>query len=541
MPSVRVLWVHNEMAHLGINEKLAKSVKSVLQSRKDKSKACSKVKAFVEKDNITEAELESTLRFVFQENIQVSLGVQHPFEESPCASLLELALYLSQNELVDDSVLLHLYEDAFDSCPIFRCQSIFVLFLQTVNAIFSEAYDWADKSSGKTKLAFLRVCNGLLKRSSSTEFAEFRGRILALMAFTFPLDERSGVNVRGTFNVQSEIIYDLSEEDKRLVEENSEDYKFYQTFWGLQVFFSNPKAVEDVAKGKRFIRDVQAVLDGFQNNPLVSLNNNSGVRKQSLHLRHLKSPRLFLLQLSDAQFRREIIVQMMIVLQYLQFSVSSKKLQLKMSFPSSILKVFSDLYDRCVSLLKITPQCKESEFFAHQIQEFLSAESIWVSWKDNNCPPIARTPINLKVPIQIELPEKQDFKKKRPGSFNLVSSESLYGKLVPFGTEELKRVFKVKGEIEEILKENSRTNFMEPLQEYEEILMEDEREEDLDPKDKRMNDEKFLWKCLRALCSKKYELFQKCEGKLDVLVESLKEPRPSEQPPPKKQKMQEDA
>lgn len=60
-------------------------------------------------------------------------------------------------------------------------------------------------------LILLRLCNKLLRRLSAETNNVFCGRILMFLANSFPLGERSGVNLRGDFNTNM-IHYDSEEE-----------------------------------------------------------------------------------------------------------------------------------------------------------------------------------------------------------------------------------------------------------------------------------------------------------------------------------------
>lgn len=60
-------------------------------------------------------------------------------------------------------------------------------------------------------LVLLRMCNELLRRLSKEINTVFCGRILMFLANTFPLGERSGVNLRGDFN-NDMVAYDTNEE-----------------------------------------------------------------------------------------------------------------------------------------------------------------------------------------------------------------------------------------------------------------------------------------------------------------------------------------
>lgn len=56
---------------------------------------------------------------------------------------------------------------------------------------------------GGAFLPLLRLCNGYLRRLSPSLHAAFAGRVLLLLARALPLDERSGLNVRGEFHNHS--------------------------------------------------------------------------------------------------------------------------------------------------------------------------------------------------------------------------------------------------------------------------------------------------------------------------------------------------
>ena len=63
-----------------------------------------------------------------------------------------------------------------------------------------------------TGLALLRACNVLLARLSKSQDSVFCGRILSFMASAFSLGARSGVNLRGDFNVGNETFFEDVEE-----------------------------------------------------------------------------------------------------------------------------------------------------------------------------------------------------------------------------------------------------------------------------------------------------------------------------------------
>lgn len=107
-------------------------------------------------------------------------------------------------------------------------------------------------------LVLLRLLNDLLRRLSkpSRSHLVLSGRILSLLSSVFPLGERSGVNLRGEFNIGNVTkVEDPSEteEEKLPASEEEEvdkdadpsalaakDDSFYGTFWSMQQYFSNP-------------------------------------------------------------------------------------------------------------------------------------------------------------------------------------------------------------------------------------------------------------------------------------------------------------
>ena len=128
----------------------------------------------------------------------------------------------------------------------------------------------------------LRLCNSLLRRISKTSEPQFCGKILVFLSSTFPLTERSAVNLRGHVNLDhpilldaavqhsgessvvdwvevNKILRDKKEEERNsyfqsiqgldlkplvhtlsiLVEEQDLPYNFYQAFWLFQDFCKN--------------------------------------------------------------------------------------------------------------------------------------------------------------------------------------------------------------------------------------------------------------------------------------------------------------
>jgi THO complex subunit 1 len=87
----------------------------------------------------------------------------------------------------------------------------------------------------------LRLSNSILKRLSVSNDTEFRGRVQMALASIFPISDKSGVNQKGLYNLNNfhSNVYKSSEEISR-----KPNFKFYQQFWMLYKFLTNPFLVK---------------------------------------------------------------------------------------------------------------------------------------------------------------------------------------------------------------------------------------------------------------------------------------------------------
>lgn len=94
-------------------------------------------------------------------------------------------------------------EDLFDTQTIPGAERLFQYLESRVERIT------AGMEGGKGKaLVLLRLCNELLRRLSKAEDTIFCGRILIFLSKSFPIAERSAVNLRGDFNVENVTAFD---------------------------------------------------------------------------------------------------------------------------------------------------------------------------------------------------------------------------------------------------------------------------------------------------------------------------------------------
>jgi len=98
--------------------------------------------------------------------------------------------------------------------------------------------------------------------------------------------------------------------------------------------------------------------------------------------KYLTSPKLLDLQLKDSNFRRQILIQFLVLFQYtsadVRFKTNTQVLNDEQTtwIKNSVSKVYQ--------LLKETPP--DGELFASSVKHILEREEIWNKWKNEGCP-----------------------------------------------------------------------------------------------------------------------------------------------------------
>ena len=355
-------------------------------------------------------------------------------------------------------------------------------------------------------LIILRTCNELLRRLSRAEDTVFCGRVFIFLFQSFPLGDRSSVNLRGEFHVENVTTYEAlpSKQDivtnegmdivqsgvKLTVDEparengkgavelpeavsqdqtsSSKTVKFdtkegerqdpemdmdalYTSFWSLQDFFSQPTRLFEEVNLKSFKRGLQATLHKFRgvqhaHQPRgLSRPPDEGRRgakrkrggpeddsSSALNPKYLTSRDLFDLEISDLAFRRHIMVQSLIILDFLLAlsPKSKKKLEhlntrnLQYSYTLSEENV-QWATDTRADISLYLMQGPEGKFYYRMVDTVLSRDKNWTYWKVVSCPPIERPPLPA-----------QDFSEAMKGAQKTCTNKRL--KSTPMGTLDLK-------------------------------------------------------------------------------------------------------
>ena len=146
------------------------------------------------------------------------------------------------------------------------------------------------------------MCNELLRRLSRAEDTTFCGRVYIFLFQSFPLGDRSSVNLRGAYHVENVTLYETSPEgnDSSMdidgaaeghsetrgpvdvpgkVTSNAKDCakpldleQLYPLFWSLQESFSQPLKLFEQRYFSKFKDNLGATMKLFTANPVETSN-----------------------------------------------------------------------------------------------------------------------------------------------------------------------------------------------------------------------------------------------------------------------------
>ncbi|KAK8777993.1 hypothetical protein V5799_020666 [Amblyomma americanum] len=313
--------------------------------------------------------------------------------------LIDLSITLArQADLCSGSLPVLLLCDVFDSLPLNESEDFFSLVEDKVDI-------WREDLFFKCcKNQLLRTCNDLLRRLSRSQNTVFCGKILVFLAKLFPLSERSGLNIASEFNAENITLFS-SEDYKGLSDEGSfredtkdgpssavpVDYNLYRKFWSLQDYFRQPTFCYNKVHWRQFTSysgDVLSVFGSFKLDDVKTAqwalpeSSNSSSGKSVYFAKYLTSQKLLELELSDSNFRRYVLVQFLILFQYLQSTVRFKLETYVLTEEQSawVKNTLVQVY----KLLEETPP--DGAGFAACIKHILQREESWNAWKNEGCP-----------------------------------------------------------------------------------------------------------------------------------------------------------
>ena len=317
-----------------------------------------------------------------------------------------------------------LLSDVCDSVTLDHCEDVFT-FVEENISIWTQA---AFFKVGRNQM--LRMCNDLLRRLSASQNTVFCGRIQLFLARLFPLNEKSALNLMSNFNLENITVY--AETPSATGENGSEkmdtslkasctfsdgvvDYNLYEKLWSMQDFLRSPTLCFESKQWEAFTacaKDVLAAFDGYKLDDVARSSRrapraykpqpkaaSSAVKplpKSPIHrsnidshyfAKFLTSVKLMNLQLSDSHFRRHILIQLLILFQYLTSDVKFKSSAHVLTPEQD--RWLMDTTEMVYRLLDETPP--DGADFSSYIKHALKREENWISWKNDGCPSLARS------------------------------------------------------------------------------------------------------------------------------------------------------
>ncbi|SMQ49015.1 unnamed protein product [Zymoseptoria tritici ST99CH_3D7] len=379
-------------------------------------------------------------------------------------NLLDIVLICGDRGRCDAALICLLLEELLDSQTTDGCRIVF-------DYLDSRRDRLAQKDFHKKNLIFLRSCNELLRRLSRAEDAIFCGRVFFFLFQTFPLGDKSSVNLRGEFHVENTTKFDDSEvvpaegngehmeidsqpkeepikehtpapavptkpgskavpikaPHKKIPEEEAlPTSELYPIFWRLQHDFSDPTRLFDTAKFTAFKKGLASTIVKFKKTPTVvqtkageeekrgtkrKIGENGTVDDSSDHLmdnynpKYLTSKDLFDLELSDLAFQRHILVQALILIDFLLSLTdkAKKRLASLTTTNKSMLYSFAlnegDTQWATTTRSTITSHISstaEGRQYCRMVETVLARDKNWVRWKVESCPSIVRGPVSTE-------------------------------------------------------------------------------------------------------------------------------------------------
>ncbi|KAL9107333.1 MAG: hypothetical protein Q9227_007785 [Pyrenula ochraceoflavens] len=379
-------------------------------------------------------------------------------------NLLDTVQLFGDHGLCEPALLFWLVEELLDSQTIDGCRIVFDYLESRRERIIA-------KNFNSKNLVILRACNELLRRLSRAEDTVFCGRVFIFLFQSFPLGDKSSVNLRGEFHVENITTYDdipidgtaknndmsvevagsdpstvpiaeaksagdgeqkeankdalvMSEKGKPVDETQHLDLDaLYPIFWSLQSWFSAPTRNLKEGRLSSLKTGLETTMASFlqvkSTVPTTGKHTDDakrGVKRKSsdgesestgtFHPKYLTSRDLFELEIHDLAFRRHILVQALIILDFLLSLTAAAKSKLAGLTNKSVLYAEYTLSEEDSawavktknSIVEYLQQGigNEGKFYYRMVDTVLSRDKNWVRWKAENCPPIERPSVTAE-------------------------------------------------------------------------------------------------------------------------------------------------
>ena len=391
------------------------------------------------------------------------------------------------------------------------------------------------------------MCNDLLRRLSSAQNTVFCGRIQLFLARLFPLSEKSALNLMSHFNLENVTTYNKEAGTEVEAAETSKtkdpdamevdnpndsfdessgpiDFNLYHKLWSLQDFFRNPTLCYSTEHWKTLIAATPEVLQAFSSYKLEDVAQSSSKKKRkktgekaqrrSSFMEHteshyfakfLTSEKLMSLQLRDSHFRRHILVQFLILFQYLSSDV---KFKTSSQVPTDSQAVWiKDTTAKVYELLAETPP--NGAEFATYVKQVLKREENWIAWKNDGCPSFEKPRLS-KEELQPYPPRK-----------HLGDAYAHTTRKIDLGSPELSRLWNLCPDNLEACRLKNRM-FVPDVEKFlEEPIEQADPAARIEDEFKVINQPNFAWRALRLLSRSSPHFFQGTTAQIRTQPEYL--------------------
>ncbi|KAI5868159.1 THO complex subunit 1 transcription elongation factor-domain-containing protein [Durotheca rogersii] len=493
-------------------------------------------------------------------------------------NLFDFLSVLSDSEQCDPALLFWLVEELLDSQTTEGCRKIFDFLESRREQIIAQ-------NLNQKKLVILRSCNDLLRRLSRAEDTAFCGRVFIFMFQCFPLGDRSSVNLRGEYHVENVTAFDetpapeddagdkmvvdvepdaTKDESKATPKAVSFDAKnkptpekpldtsaLYPIFWSLQHDFSQPTTLFDPAQLAKFKAGLEATVAAFEaveklqrstkgsdeNKTIPQKRKNpegdDDLRSSTNNPKYLTGRELFELEISDLYFRRHILIQAFIVLDFLLSLTPQARAKLANIKSQNRSVIYGDqklgdedakwartMKDRITTYIQAD---NDGYFFFRVVESVISRDKGWVRWKVESCPPIKKEPVS-----------PADFNEAKANARRMATNKRL--RSVPMGTLSLEFLREEDSETAmEMLKDPSRCE-LPRLDVFKTKIASDDLDFDFAKNEKEKaqileSKASKTWRALRIARRSRLAVFDKIEDwqKVDIIFQD--EPNPGEETP----------
>jgi len=317
---------------------------------------------------------------------------------------------------------------------------------------------------------------------------------------------------------------ELPDEEKLKLElENG--FELYSKFWQLQDYFRNPTQCYSKEQWAKFCTHTADLVHAFENQKLenhsqkkedvVKNKDQASDYLDQYFAKYLTNQNLLSLQLNDANFRRYVLVQFLILFQYLQTSVKFKLETQVLS--SEQTKWIDDKRKKVYKLMDDIPP--NGKVFSQSLKAILKRELIWIRWKNDGCPSfvIKKTEEKAAAP---ESSEKAKPRKRKASLGELMKHEAKSGRL-NLGNKGLTKLWNLNPDNLGACKQEER-NFLPSLNEYFGDAI-----EEIDPKNqveesyKKVNNGEWGWRALRLMSRRSQHFFLVGNSQISKLPEYL--------------------